>query len=73
MVGNWHAIMRRQKTLTFFTAGYNQAAVISPYAILARPFFTGQIQLRHHHADGRRLWAGANLTLVLRQCLCAHC
>lgn len=45
IVGNWHAIMRRQKTLTFFTAGYNQIAVILPYAILARPFFTGQIQL----------------------------
>lgn len=45
IVGNWHAIMRRQKMLTFFTTGYNQAAVIVPYAILARPFFTGQVQL----------------------------
>lgn len=45
IVANWHAIMRRQKMLTFFTTGYNQAAVILPYAILARPFFTGQIQL----------------------------
>lgn len=45
LVGNWHDIMRRQKMLTFFTAGYNQAAVILPYAILARPFFTGQIPL----------------------------
>jgi vitamin B12/bleomycin/antimicrobial peptide transport system ATP-binding/permease protein len=45
IVGNWHAIMSRQKTLTFFTAGYNQIAVILPYALLARPFFTGQIQL----------------------------
>jgi putative ATP-binding cassette transporter len=45
IVGNWHTIMSRQKTLTFFTAGYNQIAVILPYAILARPFFTGQIPL----------------------------
>lgn len=45
IVANWHAIMRRQKMLTFFTTGYNQAAVIVPYAILARPFFTGQVQL----------------------------
>jgi len=45
IVGNWHEIMRRQKTLTFFTAGYNQIAVILPYLILARPFFAGQIQL----------------------------
>ena len=45
IIGNWHAIMRRQKTLTFFTAGYNQIAVILPYAILARPFFSGQIPL----------------------------
>ncbi len=45
IVGNWHAIMSRQKMLTFFTAGYNQIAVILPYTILARPFFTGQIPL----------------------------
>ena len=45
IVGNWHAIMLRQKMLTFFTTGYNQAAVILPYALLARPFFTGQVQL----------------------------
>jgi putative ATP-binding cassette transporter len=45
IVTNWHAIMSRQKTLTFFTAGYNQIAVILPYILLARPFFGGQVQL----------------------------
>ncbi len=45
IVGNWHAIMNRQKSLTFFTAGYNQIAVILPYVMLARPFFAGQIPL----------------------------
>ncbi|KAB2942382.1 MAG: hypothetical protein F9K20_07200 [Hyphomicrobium sp.] len=45
IVSNWHAVMNRQKMLTFFTAGYNQFAVILPYAILARPFFTDQIPL----------------------------
>jgi putative ATP-binding cassette transporter len=45
IVQNWHAIMQRQKTLTFFTSGYNQFAVILPYALLARPFFSGQVAL----------------------------
>ncbi len=45
IVGNWHAIMYQQKMLTFFTSGYNQFAVILPYALLARPFFTGQVAL----------------------------
>jgi len=45
IVANWHAIMGRQKILTFFTTGYNQIAVILPYIILAGPFFGGRIQL----------------------------
>lgn len=45
IVANWHAIMGRQKLLTFFTTGYNQIAVILPYIILAGPFFGGRIQL----------------------------
>lgn len=45
IVQNWHAIMHQQKMLTFFTSGYNQFAVILPYALLARPFFSGQIAL----------------------------
>ncbi len=45
IVHNWHAIMHQQKLLTFFTSGYNQFAVILPYALLARPFFAGQVAL----------------------------
>ena len=45
IVQNWHAIMHRQRMLTFFSTGYNQFAVILPYALLARPFFAGQVAL----------------------------
>jgi vitamin B12/bleomycin/antimicrobial peptide transport system ATP-binding/permease protein len=42
---NWWAIMKRQKLLTFFTAGYSQAAVIFPFVVGAPRFFSGAIQL----------------------------
>ena len=45
IVDNWHSIMSRQKTLTFFTAGYNQAAVVLPFIIMAPHFFAGTILL----------------------------
>jgi putative ATP-binding cassette transporter len=45
IIDNWHRIMSRQKTLTFFTAGYNQAAVVLPYIIMAPHFFAGTILL----------------------------
>ncbi len=45
IVANWLAIMRRRKTLTFFTAGYDQAAVVIPYAIIAPSYFSGRILL----------------------------
>ena len=44
IVQNWHAIMHRQRMLTFFSTGYNRIAVILPYALLARPF-AGQVAL----------------------------
>jgi putative ATP-binding cassette transporter len=34
VVGNWWGIMRRQKRLTWFTAGYAQAAVVFPFVVL---------------------------------------
>ena len=37
--------MKRQKLLTFFTAGYAQAAVIFPFVVGAPRFFSGAIQL----------------------------
>src|SRR5216117_2741803 len=43
VVGNWWGIMRQQKRLTWFTAGYNQAAVIFPFVVAAPRFFRGEI------------------------------
>lgn len=45
VVDNWWAIMRRQKKLTFFTAGYGQIATVFPIIVAAPRYFTGQIQL----------------------------
>lgn len=45
IVTNWHEIMRRQKFLTFFTAGYNQIAVVLPFLIMAPHYFAGAIML----------------------------
>ncbi|HET9762490.1 MAG TPA: SbmA/BacA-like family transporter, partial [Casimicrobiaceae bacterium] len=45
IVGNWWSIMRRQKRLTWFTAGYNQAAVVFPVLAAAPRYFAGTIQL----------------------------
>ena len=45
VVGNWWAIMRRQKRLTWFTAGYGQAAIIFPFVVAAPRYFRGEIPL----------------------------
>jgi vitamin B12/bleomycin/antimicrobial peptide transport system ATP-binding/permease protein len=45
IVRNFWGIMRRQKRLTWFTAGYSQAAVIFPYVVVAPRYFRGQILL----------------------------
>src|SRR5262249_33818586 len=42
---NWYEIMRYQKRLIGFTAGYSQAAVIFPYLVAAPRYFSGAIQL----------------------------
>jgi putative ATP-binding cassette transporter len=42
---NWWEIMKRQKKLTWFTAGYNQVAVVFPFVVAAPRFFSGAIQL----------------------------
>jgi putative ATP-binding cassette transporter len=42
---NWWAIMKRQKSLTWFTAGYNQIATIFPFVVAAPRYFAGSIQL----------------------------
>ncbi|MGB6751483.1 MAG: ABC transporter ATP-binding protein/permease [Xanthobacteraceae bacterium] len=45
VVGNWLAIMRRTKKLTFFTASYSQAAQIFPYVMAGPAYLAGVTQL----------------------------
>ncbi|MDQ3774090.1 MAG: hypothetical protein M3461_06835 [Pseudomonadota bacterium] len=45
VVGNWWALMKRQKILNFFTIGYNQVAIIFPFLVAAPRYFSGAIQL----------------------------
>lgn len=45
VVSNWWAIMRQQKRLTWFSAGYSQAAVLFPFLVAAPRYFSGAIQL----------------------------
>jgi len=45
VVANWWSIMRRQKRLTYFTAGYGQAAWIFPSVVAAPRYFRGEIAL----------------------------
>jgi putative ATP-binding cassette transporter len=42
---NWHLIMSRQKKLTFFTAGFDQASVVVPYLMVSPAYFAGVVQL----------------------------
>jgi putative ATP-binding cassette transporter len=45
VVRNWWGIMRQQKRLTGFTAGYTQAAIIFPFVVAAPRYFRGEIPL----------------------------
>ena len=45
VVANWWAIMKRQKSLTWFRSGYNQTAIIFPFIVAAPRYFAGSIQL----------------------------
>jgi putative ATP-binding cassette transporter len=45
VVRNWWGIMRQQKRLTWFTAGYAQTAVVFPFIVVAQRYFRGQILL----------------------------
>ena len=45
VVGNFIAIMRRTKKLTFFTASYSQAAQIFPYIMAGPAYLAGVTQL----------------------------
>ena len=45
VAANWRLIMSLQKRLTFFTAGYTQAAIIFPFVVVSPAYFAGIIQL----------------------------
>ena len=45
VVDNWFNIMRRQKKLTFFTAGFEQVSIVFPYIVVSPAYFAGQVQL----------------------------
>jgi vitamin B12/bleomycin/antimicrobial peptide transport system ATP-binding/permease protein len=45
IVGNWFALMSREKLLTFFTASYNQASHIFPYLVIGPAYFAGGLAL----------------------------
>jgi vitamin B12/bleomycin/antimicrobial peptide transport system ATP-binding/permease protein len=45
IVGNWWDIIRRRKRLTWFTAGYQQVALIFPFLVAAPNYFAKRIQL----------------------------
>jgi putative ATP-binding cassette transporter len=45
VVANWWGIMRRQKRLTWFTAGYSQVAIVFPILAAAPRYFSRAVQL----------------------------
>jgi putative ATP-binding cassette transporter len=45
IVGNWMALMTRQKKLTFLTAGYSQVSVVFPFIMVSPAYFAGVMQL----------------------------
>ena len=45
IVGNWWSIMRQRKRLTWFTAGYDQVAIVFPILAAAPRYFAGALEL----------------------------
>ncbi len=45
VLGNWFALMWRQKQLNFFTQSYTQASVIFPYVIVGPTYFSSTMHL----------------------------
>jgi vitamin B12/bleomycin/antimicrobial peptide transport system ATP-binding/permease protein len=45
VLGNYLKLINAQKRLTWFTAGFGQAAVVFPFIVAAPRFFSGAIQL----------------------------
>jgi putative ATP-binding cassette transporter len=45
VAANWWAIMKQQKRLTWYTAGYNQVAIVFPFLVASPRYFSGALQL----------------------------
>jgi vitamin B12/bleomycin/antimicrobial peptide transport system ATP-binding/permease protein len=45
VIGNWWALMRKQKQLGWFTSFYAQMAIIFPYVVVSPRYFSGAMQL----------------------------
>jgi putative ATP-binding cassette transporter len=45
VIGNWWALMRKQKQLGWFTSFYAQLAIIFPYVVVAPRYFSGAMQM----------------------------
>lgn len=45
VIGNWWALMRKQKQLGWFTSFYAQLAIIFPYIVVSPRFFSGAMPL----------------------------
>jgi vitamin B12/bleomycin/antimicrobial peptide transport system ATP-binding/permease protein len=45
LANNWLALMTQTKRLTFFTASYNQIAVVLPFIMVSPAYFAGRVQL----------------------------
>jgi len=45
VIGNWWAIMKKQKQLGWFTSSYGQLAVVFPFVVAAPRYFSGAMDL----------------------------
>jgi putative ATP-binding cassette transporter len=45
LIGNWLAVIRRQRTLEWFTSAYYQASVVFSYVIMAPRYFSGALKV----------------------------
>ena len=45
VIGNWWALMKKQKQINWFTSFYAQLAIIFPYVVVAPRFFSGSMPL----------------------------
>jgi putative ATP-binding cassette transporter len=45
VIGNWWALMKKQKQLGWFTSFYGQVAIIFPYVVSAPRFFSGAMPM----------------------------